>query len=314
MVRVPVPHSPERAFRVISDGLRDVFEARWLLVLALGAALLTGVLCVPRIGVPLSTLVLVLGALGYGELIRQCGIDFWDFDDWKQPGPLLQRVGIALVFALGVNAPLLLSPGGFGHAPRFSTFGLLLEFVGALVLPVAMFLVYARDEHGPLGWRRGGGLLLRYPVATILALLVVPLGVVVAEVVLVLTTSWQSMFPFLVLDLFPGSDYFASQYDIPRYGNYTREVLPDSRFFHLYFRRVHQGFTLTGGLPATLSAKTFILSSPWTLELTDAMYLRIKAWYTLISTVILFLFMAIQSRWLGAISTLESKRSLEINL
>src|SRR5690242_13123692 len=78
MVRVPVPRSPERAFRIIHDGLQEVFEARWLFLLFLGAAALTGVLCVPLVGVPLGALVLVLGALGYGELIRQCGIDFWD--------------------------------------------------------------------------------------------------------------------------------------------------------------------------------------------------------------------------------------------
>src|SRR6516164_4831833 len=68
MVHVPVPHSAERAYWTIRDGLQDVFEPRWLFVLLLGSAALIGVLCVPEIGVPLSTGVLFVAALGYGEV------------------------------------------------------------------------------------------------------------------------------------------------------------------------------------------------------------------------------------------------------
>ena len=262
MVPVPVPRSPERAYRAIREGLPEVFELPWLLALCLGAAVLTAVLCVPGIGVPLSILVLFLGALGYGELIRQCGIDYWDFDDWKRPGPLLARVGVALLFALGVAAPLLLSPRGSGHAPRFTTFGLLLALLGSGVLPLAMFLTYARNDRGPLGWRRGGSLLLRYPLATFLALLIVPLGVVVAEGFATLFMVWQGDFRFLLLELFPGSEYYAGQYKIEPFGNYTRPYLPDPRFYHLYFRRLHQGYAFVSALPASLSSKTYVMTEP----------------------------------------------------
>jgi hypothetical protein len=121
------------------------------------------------------------------------------------------------------------------------------------------------------------------------------------------------MFPFLLLDLFPGAEYYAEQYKIHKYGNYTKAELPDSRFLHLYLRRLHQGYSLTGALPATLSKKTFVLASPWTLELADSGYLMIRAIYTQVATVVLFVFLALQSRWLGAISILDSKRSLEID-
>jgi hypothetical protein len=120
------------------------------------------------------------------------------------------------------------------------------------------------------------------------------------------------MFPFLILDLWPGSEYFAEQYKIPKYGNYTKAIFPDMRFFHLYLRRLHQGYALTATIPASLSRKTFILASPWTLELTDPEYLRIRAIYSQVITMVLLFFFALQSRWLGAISTLESKRSLEM--
>src|SRR6478672_4842877 len=66
MVRVPVPRSPERAYRLIVDGLKEVFEGRWLIPLFLIAAALAGVLCIPYYGVPVGAAVLVLGALGYG--------------------------------------------------------------------------------------------------------------------------------------------------------------------------------------------------------------------------------------------------------
>src|SRR5262249_5413249 len=124
-------------------------------------------------------------------------------------------------------------------------------------------------------------------------------------------SSWQGMFPFLNLDLYPGSEYFAEQYKIRKYGNYTREILPDARFFHLYFRRLHQGFVLTTSVPASLPYKTFVLASPWTLDLDDQVYLRIRAMYTGVSLLIIGFFLAVQARWLGAISTLDSKRSIE---
>ena len=44
MVHVPVPHSAERAYWTIREGLQDVFEPRWLCVLFLFAAALVGVL------------------------------------------------------------------------------------------------------------------------------------------------------------------------------------------------------------------------------------------------------------------------------
>jgi hypothetical protein len=311
MVHVPVPHSAERAYGTIREGLQDVLEPRWLGVLFLGAAAYVGVLCIPSIGVPLSTVVLFLGALSYGELIRQCGTDYWDFDDWKRPGRLLARWGVALVFALCVAAPMLLSPGGFGHVPRFSTLGVLVAFLLALVLPLAMFLAYARDEHGPLRWRRGGSVLLRYPLATTLALLLVPLGFVATEMVVTLLMAWFGSFRYLLLELFPGSEYFAEQYGIPKFGNYTRPYWPDMHFFHLYLRRLHQGFCFTTALPASLSAKTFVIGSVWTLELIDSDYLRIRAIYSQLVTVLLFLVLAVQARWLGAMSTLDSKRSIE---
>jgi hypothetical protein len=312
MVHVPVPKSPERAYRAILDGLPEVFEIRWLLALCLGAAVLTGLLCVPGIGIPLSVIALFLGALGYGELIRQCGIDFWDFDDWKRPGAFLARVGVALLFALGVASPLLLSFRAAGHVPRFNTFGVFLALVGSAVFPVAMFLIYARNDQGPLGLRRGACLLLRYPLATFLALMILPIGVVVAEWVETLFMVWQADFRFLLLELFPGSEYYARHYKIEPFGNYTRPYLPDPRFYHLYFRRLHQGYAFISALPASLSSKTSVLTSPWTLELTDADYLWMRVKNSMLITLILLLLMALQARWLGAISTLESKQSAEV--
>lgn len=308
-VYVPFPHSPERAFRIITETLRDLFDLRWLLALFLVAALLTGLFCLPGIGIPASALVLILGAVGYGELIRQSGIDVWDFDDWKRPGNLALRIGVAALFGLALASPLLFNPAGMGRPPRFTTTGLLLGLAASMVLPLAMFLIYARDGTGLLGWGRGRKLLLRYPVATLLALLLIPIGLMAAELALIIVTSWQGMFPFLVLDLFPDSEYFARQYGIPKYGNYTKPELPGLPFYRLYFRRVHHGYMLIGALPATLSKKTLVLGSPWTLELTDPGYLKFRAMYNQLSTMVILFSLALQSFWLGAISTLDTRRS-----
>jgi hypothetical protein len=313
-VRVPVPHSPERAYRILGESLPEVYEPRTLSALFAGCVVLIGVLCVPGTGVLLGTFVLFLGALAYGELIRQCGIDVWDFDDWKQPRLLIQRVGAAALFALALTTPMLLAPGGLGHPPRFTTRVLILEIVAALVLPLLMFLAFARDEDGPLGRRRAMGLLLSYPVAGFFPLLLIPLGVVASELIVIAITSWTGIFKFLVLEMYPRSDYYSEQYNILKYFNFTNDVFPDSRFYHLYLRRLHQGYTYTATLPATLSGKTNVMASPWTLELTDMDFLRIRAMYCILPTSIIVFFLALQSRWLGAISTLDSKRVLERNV
>lgn len=311
MVRVPVPRSPGRAYRVITESLGGLFEVQWIVALFLGAALLTGVLCVPGVGIPLGALVLVIGALGYGELIRQCGIDFWDFDDWKRPGNLVQRVGVAVIFGLVMAAPLLLGASELNRPYRFTTLGLILGLVASIVLPLAMFLIYARDESGPLGWRRGGKVLLRYPLATLCALMLIPIGLVAAELAVIFFSSWQGMLPFFVLDLYPDSEHYAGLYKIPKFGNYTKFEFPDARFFRLYFRRFHHGYMLIEAIPASLSKETNILASPWTLDLDDMGYLKLRAIYTQIATMVILFFLTLQSFWLGAISTLESKRSLE---
>ncbi len=59
-VRVPVPKSSERAFRVITDGIRQVYEPQWLFLMFVGAAIVTGAFCINRIGIPIATAVLVL--------------------------------------------------------------------------------------------------------------------------------------------------------------------------------------------------------------------------------------------------------------
>jgi hypothetical protein len=315
-VRVPMPKcSPERAYQVITDGLPEVYEPRWLVALFVYTAVLTGVLIVPgNPGAILATVVLGLGTLGYGELIRQCGVDYWDFDDWKRPVVFLGRIAMAALFGLFMASPMLLAPGGFGHPPRFSTLGVILALVGALVTPVLMFLVYARDDDGPLGWRRGTRVLMRYPLATCCALMLIPVGVLAAELFFVGAASWIGMFRYLLLELYGDSEYFAGLYGIEKYYNYTRPLIPDARFYHLYLRRLHQGYSFTATLPGSLSARTFVMGSLWTLELTDYDYLRIRALYSQATTLVFFFFMALQARWLGAISVLESKRSLEVVL
>src|SRR5947207_462234 len=61
MVRVPVPRSPERAYRMIIEGLQELTEARWLIPLLLFAATLTCVLCIPHNGILVAAALLVVG-------------------------------------------------------------------------------------------------------------------------------------------------------------------------------------------------------------------------------------------------------------
>ena len=120
MVRVPVPRSTERAYRVITEGLHEVFEARWLGTLFVGAAALTAALCVPGIGIPLGTLVLDprRGRLRRADppvRDRRLGLRRLE----ATGAAILRASAIATLVGLSVAAPMLLSRGGFGQ-PRGS--------------------------------------------------------------------------------------------------------------------------------------------------------------------------------------------------
>jgi len=246
---------------------------------------------------PLSTLVLILGAPRYGELIRQCGIDVWDFDDWKQPAQLFPRVGIAVLVGLWRGVTDAAEPRRTRAAPEVQYArgdrGLRRHDGAA----PGLFVIYARDEQGPLGWQRARSVLLRYPVATVLAVMLVPIGVVVAELVVILITSWQGMFPFLILDMFPGVGVFRRTIQDPQICNYTRAVLPDSRFF-TSTESPASGFQLTVRAPASLSLRPSS-GKPLDARIDRHGLSAIRAMYSQVSTMVLFLFMALQARWLG---------------
>ena len=80
---------------------------------------------------------------------------------------------------------------------------LALALAGWLLMPVILLAAYAHDRHGPLPPPLVLKSLTRHPLATLAALLVVPLGLLATEV-LVASFVWeQGQLSLMVADLFP---------------------------------------------------------------------------------------------------------------
>ena len=168
-------------------------------------------------------------------------------------GPARVLLGVAAAFVL--VAPMLIRNRGQALPPEGATPGVLwllaLALAGWLLMPVVLVAAYAHDRHGPLPPRLVLKSLARHPLATLAALLVVPLGLLATEV-LVASFVWeQGQLPLMVADLFPP----------PRF-----EWEIDGRHLYLQLRR-HQRSLRTSASQRAPSSRSiraaYATASPW---------------------------------------------------
>ncbi|RUL81612.1 hypothetical protein [Tautonia sociabilis] len=280
-----------------------------IILLALAA---TAAIAVPRAGGVLALGLLISTALGYIRRIEEPGRALESEEeaeasgraDWR-PGRLLGRLILASVFVVGLVAVPWLADGSRQleyvapvlPPPTLPVVGLLLW----LILPFVVFLLTARDEHGPIGPRRALAAAFRRRWRTLGALLAPLVAIAVVEAALLGGLLLLGDLPVFVLDLFP-----VGEGDRVETGIY---VLDNSVEFDrtegalkVYVEGLGRGATLLGSVPTSfrrgLQPRLIV---PAYGELKSEGYVIARLLVAMLGFLTAFAALAIQSTWLGRI-------------
>ena len=152
--------------------------------------------------------------------------------------------------------------------------------------------------------------------AVLAALLIVPLSLPLIEAAVFVATRITSTFSFMLFDLFPQREGVRTLYRIPYYApgelrmNWVdfREA-SDSHILGSYTDSLRHGYTLLGAIPASLAMNTsngFFCES---IGLSPQGYLAHRMFFTMMIVTGMLSALAVQARWLGLLSTMDSRRS-----
>ena len=289
---------------------------------------MVGALLLPVVGVPLAFGLLAIGAFFYQGAIDEAGAFSDTFgsgsgreeiggDDGGSAAALALRIGLAVLASLAFVAPFAIRNGGrllIGdprHAGSFS--GMLAALGGWAVLPIVLVCAHARDRRGPIPVGFAARTLTRHPIATLLALALVPLGVVAVELFVASLAIEQGVLSLFITDLFPtpGLEFNANG-TFHRF-NYDGVILRDA-YAHgsnlsmfVYFAALRHGHTLCADLP-------FSLATPWQslrmdpsfYQLSAELYLAIRCVFSALIFITIGVFLSIQARCLGVIAAIDA--------
>jgi hypothetical protein len=321
MVPVPNPHQAQRVARELSDGALTVINGPGLNSVLVGTAVVTALLAIPSYGVWFSAIALTMGASAYGESIRRIGRGPTEEPD---PGLLsalrpasIGKFALCSLMAAGTVVPLWLLNARDQQSPHWSGIGGAIAALAWIVVPLLMLAVYGRtDQDAPIGVRGALRLLARHPIASILALSVVPMTLLLLEVGLGVFLYLTGNLPFFALDFMPMPtlapiDEAPVLYDgIPYYHMIEYTNFPDSLFYRGYFDGLRKGYSLVGAMPASLSMPTRhgldanrMIGLPWPF------YTVFRLLFIALIVTCLLAAFAIQARWLGSIPALERRKS-----
>jgi hypothetical protein len=153
--------------------------------------------------------------------------------------------------------------------------------------------------------------------AVLASLLVLPLSLVAIELMLLLVGRFTSTLGFLLIDVFPPRESITVLFGrLPYYmPSPARETwvdvvdAPNSVIFSLYGQSLRQGYTLLGAIPASLALGRTTGYDTLTLRTGPWVYLAYRMGYTLLIVAGVLSALAVQARWLGLLSTIDSRRS-----
>jgi hypothetical protein len=320
MVLVLDPNQGQRVARELSDGALVVIKGPGLNSVLVGASLVTGLLAIPYVGVWCSAIALTLGASAYGEIMRQVSRGPTDepepgLRERLLPGSIPKFVACSLM-AFGTVVPLWWLNAGLHQSPHWDWIGRGIAALAWFAGPVLMLMLYARtDQDAPLGFRRSLKLLVRHPIATALALAVVPFTLVLAEVCIGLIVFCAGNLPFFALDympmplLAPTNEEALMYAGIAYYHMLDYRTYPVSMFYRGYFDGLRHGYSFAGAIPASLSMTTRAeMDAQEGIGLMWPFYDVVRLLFVVGIVTSLLAAFAIQARWLGSIPALERKR------
>ena len=306
---VPIPRSPGWVARALHGGVSETIQARSFLAILVGSLLLTSIMALQGFGMAAAGILLMFASLAYGFVIREGSRH--DRSTWFAEGVMKRGWQLAVCLAIGLLlvSPWLLSRGGPGHPPRFTKTGLLLTIAAVIVIPMIMLGTFARDNSGRGGFRVVFSTLLRHPIATLMALAVVPTAFVALEAILIEVARYQEIYPFLVIDLFPRPDSVRYQFGMPYIGADDYRAFPLAFYEQIHLTRIRQGYSLILGVTGSLASQTDNGFNPWGIYMTPRGYHWVRFFYVGVFALGMLAALAVQARWLGLLATLRTRRT-----
>jgi len=258
----------------------------------------------------LTAAAFVVAAFGYGLLMRWDDEPATAEDETSAEGDKtlglrlwLASGLVALLSGLGLSAPFLLAREGIGHPAQLAGFLVpCLATVAMVFLPLATLATF--DRSGPrvlanvLRWRRW---------SLLLAVAILPVGLVLVECALVFATFFLGIFGGLMIELIPAPDGLRDRLGVQKDWIFKFGEPCDVRFLHLYGNRLGHGYTLTGAVPPSLMLPEDLKVQYWASNLLEHSYFMARTGLTLFIMTGLLSALALQARCLGRIARLECR-------
>ncbi|MDX2038508.1 MAG: hypothetical protein SFX72_17815 [Isosphaeraceae bacterium] len=314
VVPVPIPREPGWVVRALRRGVREALQAQVFMGILAGACVAAAILMLPGFGLYVAGGVAAIGVAAYGYAARSASRD--ERSAWTKESWILQAWRVLLCVSVGalMVLPWIFWNGGIGDPPRFTRTGLLIVSAAAVVLPLVILGSFARDIQGRSGFGLVFRTLIRHPFASACALAILPAAFIAAEIVLTLTMRYQEVYPFFLLDLFPKPQGFFYHFSLPYYdaegGWLEHMALPMSYYSNLHRTRLGQGYTFVMGMIGSVTIGTDNGFNPWGIYLTPRGFARLQFFYTSLISLVMLTALAVQARWLGLLSTLNTRRSV----
>jgi hypothetical protein len=283
-VHVPQPYTRGQLVLALGDQVQETWTRSNVLTIGLASLVLTLALCVPRIGFLTAGLALLACSQLYCLTIRRSGLR-----GSGQAGPLDLRVrltwlAIGGLGAAALAAPVLLRFAGVGSGEvgrSIGPMGLAALAIAWSVIPLIIAALASSHGPGPLGLRRMAGSVARHPIATLLALLVLPVGLAAVEA-LAAFMAWQ-------------------------YGwmdGFLRDLSPIT---WSYWEGAKHGYLLIGALPKSLLRgpypPTKFFPDVGFTHLAQEYYFALQAAYVYFILVGVMGVLSLQARLLGVVAT-----------
>lgn len=317
-VVVPRARNADRLARESLDSARRVLGAETFFMALFAAAVASGLLTIPRVGLALGFGFLAIGVTRYVDILRQSGLRGTpDPSATRLVTPLrrcllwLGRLAACLLALALWLAPFLLRHGVMdrGHV----LLGLAgpglwaLAFASILLVPLGIVCTTACDRHGALPARLALLSLGAHPVATAAALLIVPAGVVALEGATIATTMEQNWFNPTVADLFPMPGHETARFGKPPARLFDFVNTHTSEYFKIYESGLRRGYALASAIPASLPFGYHTQLSPFMINADHRIYLAVRVLFTALILTAMTSILAIQARWLGLIVSIDAR-------
>ncbi len=309
-VAVPIHVAPgDWVAKLLKMGAKQLLEAQTVSLLAIGAALVVLSLQIPQFGVWSAACALTIVMIGYGELLRRGSQGDWT----RQPHVTMRMRGwravLCVTSAIGLTLPLIVA---WGHQaqPRVTTPGLLIAGVACLVVPLVMLGTYAPTGSLQDRMKLIGAMVRRHPFATLCSLLLLPASLIAVELVTLETLRWNEWFRYFVSDLFPLPAGTVRINGRLFFGSVDFISLPTGESFdRSYASGLRHGYTFTGSIAASLALPITNNLTPFAVFKQAHYYLWVRILFTSFTVTCMLSALAVQARWLGLLSTLDSRRT-----